>query len=61
MVIAFQILGLIGVAVVDLLLVVIFARHLHPFRQELGAQAQSKRQADMRVIESVSDLFEEAI
>lgn len=61
MVIAFQILGLIGVAVVDLLLVVIFARHLHIFRQELGAQAQSKRQADMRVIESVSDLFEEAI
>ena len=61
MVIAFQILGLIGVAVVDLLRVVIFARHLHTFRQELGAQAQSKRQADMRVIESVSDLFEEAI
>ena len=61
MVVAFQILGLIGLAVVDLLLVVVFARHLHTFRQELGARALSERQADMRVIESVSDLFEEAI
>ena len=61
MVVAFQILGLIGLAVVDLLLVVVFARHLHTFRQELGARARYERQADMRVIESVSDLFEEAI